>query len=469
MSGRYGRLGVVGTVLLVLIVACAGPSAIPKDQSQNTVYRVRRGSLEVTVSGSGSLQPQTLMNLAFPQSGIVRKVYVQVGDAVKAGQVLAELDTQDLSLQLENARINLRIAQIRLAQAQASARARPADLAAAQAALANAQTALEMLKAGPDPRDVEIARLNWEVAKNALWQAQINRDKTAGSPTSAPIDLDLAKARVGQSEMQAEIARLQYEKETAGPSAQQLKAAEAALAQARANVIRLQSQDPDLDVQLAQAQVEQAQVALRQIELRLEQARLVAPIDSVVTAINIVEGSPVGSGAPVITLADLSHLEMVVNLPEVDAAQVAPGQEAVIIPQAAPGTRLRGRVTAVAPMGLQMQGVVNFPVTIVLSESSPAVRAGMTAQVQITVARRENVLVIPRRALTTRGGQSFVTVLRGGQTETIPVTVGMRGDTMVEIVNGLQEGDTVVVPSVGTAQASPRMPGPGFFGPGIFR
>ncbi|WP_448591546.1 efflux RND transporter periplasmic adaptor subunit [Thermoflexus hugenholtzii] len=466
---RKGRWGILVSLILTLAVACAGASTAQSPQGQNTVVRVRRGTLEVTVSGSGNLQPHTLVNLAFTQSGVVRKVYVGVGDAVKAGQVLAELDTRDLELQLQNARTNLEIARIRLAQAQATARARPADLAAAQAALANAQASLEALKSGPDPRDREIARLNYEVAKNAIWQAQLTRDKTAGSPLSAPVDVDLARARVGQAELQAEIARLQYEKAQSGPTEQQLKAAEAALAQARANLTRLQVQDPSLDVQLAQYQVQQAEIAVRQLELRLEQARLVAPIDGVVTAVNLVEGSPAPAGTPAITLGDLNHLEVVVNLPEVDVAQVAPGQEAVIIPEATPDTRLKGKVISVAPMGFQIQGVVNFPVTIALEENAPSVRAGMTVQVQIAVARRENALLVPRRALIARGGQTFVTVMRGDQTETVPVRIGMRGDTMAEVLEGLQEGDVVVVPAAQAGASGTRVPGPGFFGPGFFR
>jgi HlyD family secretion protein len=466
---RKGRWGILVSLILTLAVACAGASTARSPQGQNTVVRVRRGTLEVTVSGSGNLQPHTLVNLAFPQSGIVRKVYVGVGDTVKAGQVLAELDTRDLELQLQNARINLEIARIRLAQAQATARARPADLAAAQAALANAQASLEALKSGPDPRDREIARLNYEVAKNAVWQAQLSRDKTAGSPGASSVDLELAQARVGQAELQAEVSRLQYEKAQSGPTEQQLKAAEAALAQARANLTRLQVQDPSLDVQLAQYQVQQAEIAVRQLELRLEQARLVAPIDGVVTAVNLVEGSPAPTGMPAITLGDLNHLEVVVNLPEVDVAQVAPGQEAVIIPEAMPDIRLKGKVVSVAPMGSQIQGVVNFPVTIALEENAPSVRAGMTVQVQIAVARRENALLVPRRALIARGGQTFVTVMRGDQTETVPVRIGMRGDTMAEVLEGLQEGDVVVVPAAQAGASGTRVPGPGFFGPGVFR
>ncbi len=469
MVKRWGGIAAFLFLVLSMATACGSSSAAQTGQGQSTVYRVRRDTLEVYVSGSGNLQPHTLVNLSFPQSGIVRKVYVQVGDSVKAGQVLAELDTRDLELQLQNAQINLKIAQARLAQTRATARSRPADVAAAQAALANAQASLEALKAGPDPRDLEIARLNYEVARNALWQAQLSRDKTAGMPGSSQVDLQLAQARVGQSELQVEIARLQAEKAQSGPSEQQLKAAEAALAQARANLIRLQAQDPDLDIQLAQYQVEQAEIAVRQLQLRLEQARLVAPVDGVVAAVNIVEGGTAGASGPAITLADLNRLEVAVNLAEVDVAQVALEQEAEITPEAMPDTRLKGKVIAIAPIGVQSQGVVNFPVTIALEEHPPSVRAGMTVQVRITVARRENALVVPRRALTTRGGQTFVTVLRGDQTEQIPVRVGLRGDTMVEILDGLQEGDVVVLSASTAPASSTRVPGPVFFGPGIFR
>ncbi len=465
MAGHRRSIVFLIVPILALIAACRDAST--PTPASNAVYRVRRQTLEVRVSGSGNLQPHTVVDLSFGQSGIVRKVHVQVGDSVKAGQVLAELDTRDLELQLQSARLNLQIAQARLAQAQASARAHPADLAAARVAVANAQAALEALKAGPDSRDVEIARLNMEVAKNALWQAQLNRDLTAGRPGVSDTELQLAQARVGQADLQAAIARLQVEKAQAGPTDPQVKAAEASLAQAQANLARLQAQDPNLDVRLAQYQVEQAEIAVRQLELRLEQARLVAPMDGVVTAVNITEGGLAGGNAPAITLADTSRLEVVVNLPEVDAAQVVPGQEAELTFEALADVRLRGKVVSVAPVGVQSQGVVNFPVTVAIEGDAPAVRAGMTAWVQIVVARRENALVVPRRALTTRGGQTFVTVMRGDRAQPVPVRVGMRGDTMVEILDGLQEGDTVMLPTTAAATPAPR--GPGFFGPGVFR
>ncbi|WP_448595241.1 efflux RND transporter periplasmic adaptor subunit [Thermoflexus hugenholtzii] len=467
MKGRVRWL-LGGLLFLTLIGAGAFfTQARGRSPALPETATIRRGTLRITLSAAGKIRPRAQAVLNFATAGTVAEIFVREGEAVRKGQSLARLDATDLELAVRQAEVAYLTQQVVYSQTVQGPK--PEELAAARAAVRSAQAALRALEQGPDPTDLEIARLNYEVAKNNLWQAQLSRDKTAGSPTASSVDLELAQARVGQAELQAEVSRLQYEKAQSGPTEQQLKAAEAALAQARANLTRLQVQDPSLDVQLAQYQVQQAEIAVRQLELRLEQARLVAPIDGVVTAVNLVEGSPAPAGTPAITLGDLNHLEVVVNLPEVDVAQVAPGQEAVIIPEATPDTRLKGKVISVAPMGFQIQGVVNFPVTIALEENAPSVRAGMTVQVQIAVARRENALLVPRRALIARGGQTFVTVMRGDQTETVPVRIGMRGDTMAEVLEGLQEGDVVVVPAAQAGASGTRVPGPGFFGPGFFR
>ncbi|WP_448595744.1 efflux RND transporter periplasmic adaptor subunit [Thermoflexus hugenholtzii] len=447
---RKGRWGILVSLILTLAVACAGASTAQSPQGQNTVVRVRRGTLEVTVSGSGNLQPHTLVNLAFTQSGVVRKVYVGVGDAVKAGQVLAELDTRDLELQLQNARTNLEIARIRLAQAQATARARPADLAAAQAALANAQASLEALKSGPDPRDREIARLNYEVAKNAIWQAQLTRDKTAGSPLSAPIDVDLTRARVGQAELQAEIARLQYEKLKAGARPEQLEAARAQLAQAQASLARLQ---PDaLTVERTRLQLEQARLQLEQARRRLEQATLVAPFDGTVIAVNIEIGQVVGAGVPggAIVLADLSDLYLDLTVDEVDVVRLKEGMPVEITLDALPGRSFRGHIDAIAPAATETGGAATYRVRVVLDDRDPVLRAGMSANVEIEVERLENVLLVPNAAVRRdrESGRAFVYRVVGDRVEEVEIRLGAQGETESEVLEGLQEGDRVALSEV---------------------
>jgi multidrug efflux pump subunit AcrA (membrane-fusion protein) len=109
------------------------------------------------------------------------------------------------------------------------------------------------------------------------------------------------------------------------------------------------------------------------------------------------------------------------------------------------------------------QGVVNYAVTIVLDETDPALRPGMTASAIIVVERRENVLLAPNRAIKSSGKNKIVTLLQNNRSITTTVTLGLIGDTYSEVVSGLQAGDSVVVPGTSTTQQM----GQGMEGPGM--
>jgi multidrug efflux pump subunit AcrA (membrane-fusion protein) len=104
-----------------------------------------------------------------------------------------------------------------------------------------------------------------------------------------------------------------------------------------------------------------------------------------------------------------------------------------------------GRVTYVASVAESQSGVVLFPVTVRLSPSELPVRAGMTADVEITTASQEDALIVPLRAVHTDGGRATVDRVIGDQIERVEVTLGLMTDTEIEITSGLSEGDVVVV------------------------
>jgi RND family efflux transporter MFP subunit len=199
----------------------------------------------------------------------------------------------------------------------------------------------------------------------------------------------------------------------------------------------------------------------------VDQARQVAPFDGTVVAISSGVGDQVSNNTAAVTLADLSQYQVEVTVSELDVEQIAVGQEVTLTLDALPDLTFVGRVADVAFMGSSNQGVITYPVTVVLDDPDPALRPGMTTAVSIVVERHEDVVIVPNRALQVSGGQRVVRVLYQGQEISVPVTLGLVGDTTSEIAEGaLQEGDEVVLNASSSSQTSNFVGGAGIMGLG---
>lgn len=435
-------LGVV-TVLVLFAVVLPRWMTPANDVANIETTIVRRGTLTASVNATGSLSPLREAQLAFSTSGTLTTLNVKAGDTVKAGQVLAALDTRELELQLAQAEANLMAAQARLEQLKNPA---PADVAAAQASVASAEAALLQLKV-PNPNDWAMAKADLEKAAAALARAQADYDRVGGA--SNPMIGMLPQALALQQ------ATLDYQKAQAAfnarfnPSDSQLKQAQAALEQARAQLARLTNPNPN-DLKSAQANVDQARAARDLAQARLDYAILKAPFDGVVTRVDVDLGSTVTAGRVVLGIADVSEYRVKLNIDETDIAKINVGQDVVITLDAYPGVNISARVSDVASNATIVQGVVNYVVTVSLSPKQPVpLKLGMTADAKILIANRENVLIVSNRAIRAAGNSRLVTLRRDdGTTQEVEVKIGMANDQETEIVSGLSEGQVVVIPLV---------------------
>ncbi len=480
--------------------------------------QVTRGNLVASVNAAGNLAPVSQVNLNVSSGGIVQDVLVAQGDKVKKGQPLLRMQAQDLVLGVQSAEAALRSAQIKLDQAKQGAKdtdftsaqakvdqakaslnklyAGPtaADLADAQARITQTQANLAKVKAGPSDQDIATAQQKVEQAKNALWGAQSNRDAICGRAKHPDDDPSCQsnRAQVNQSEANIQIAQNNLDALLAGPNPNDVTSAEQQVAQAQAALQKLRqgptaadvasakagvtqaqagldalAAGPDeLTVKVAQAAVDQAQVSVDQAKYKLDQATLTAPFDGVVTAVAVVPGQTIGGSANPITFADLSSLQVTTNVSELDRSRLKVGQEVDMTLDAVPGVTLKGKVASISPAGVLQQGVVNYPVTINLSNPDPAVAAGMTANMNIIVDSKDNVLLVPNRAIRSQGRQRSITVMVEGQQISLPVETGMTDGTNTEVSGqGLKEGDQVVLQS-SQSQNQFRGGGPNILGGG---
>lgn len=211
------------------------------------------------------------------------------------------------------------------------------------------------------------------------------------------------------------------------------------------NTLKLSALPNSTDLKQAEVDVQSAQVALNQAEQDLTGATMLAPFNGRVLSVNANLGDTVAANAVVIELADLSRLELETTVAQEDVVMVKDGQSATLTFDARPGETYPGKVTRIVPTRASTSGAVTYSVYVSVDQAPPGLLPGMTADADIIIAERKDVLTLPRRSIRANANSTVsVAVLQRGQTENRNVTVGLVGDLNIEIVSGLQEGEQVV-------------------------
>lgn len=203
---------------------------------------------------------------------------------------------------------------------------------------------------------------------------------------------------------------------------------------------------------VAEQQLTGARASLEYATTQLAYTRIVAPIAGVVASVSTQEGETVAANfaAPTfVTLIDLSRLEVWAYVDETDIGRIHVGQNARFTVDTYGDHQFEGRVTAVYPKAEIRDNVVNY-VTVVRFEPprDRTLRPEMTTTVLVTIDAREKVLVLPIRAVRREGDRAYVLSRRGDAIERRPVATGSRDESYWEIVNGLREGDEVLLGDV---------------------
>jgi HlyD family secretion protein len=375
---------------------------------------------------------------------------VKLGEEVKAGQLLAQLDTADLELALRQADIALRQAQSQARQLDEGPSA--SDLAAAEAALASAQAAYQELLKGSDRDQLAAARASVEQARVAVEQAQQAYDKIKDVPGASMLP---QSQQLQQATINYETAQAQYRVTARGANQAQIAQGQAQIAQAQAALDKLKKGPTKEQKEIAQASVDQAQVALEQAQRRLANARVTAPWPGVLTAVNAVQGTLAQPGAPAFQLADLNRFHIDVQVDEVDIANLAEGQRVTIEVDALPEQKLTGAVASIAPTAQTSATTgTTYKVRIDMDPTDLPLRAGMSATATITSSARDNVLLVPNRAVQRdrETSKTFVERLVQGVPQQVEVRLGLRDEQQSEVRAGLEEGDQIAIRKVSSLQ-----------------
>ncbi len=398
-SSRKSRKRLWIILAVTVCVLCGGgvvaakslSSSPPLDPSQMGV--AENGDIARSVVATGKVQPITEVEVKSKASGIITKLDTDINQTVHVGQPLAQLDQQEILDQVAAQKAQLAAAE---ASARSAAAAVAFDRVAAQAPDLpmfehSYQRALEMQKDGVvSQQALDDAHQKYLAAQNA-------RDKAL-----AQISVDIAR---------------QHQTE---------------------------------------AQAQQAQASLKQLEEQLSYTTVTSPIDGVVLSRDVQMGDAVSSilvlgstATLVMTLGDTHEVYVKGKVDESDIAKVYLGQAARIKVQSFPNKTFAGRVTKIAPLGVEKDNVTTFEVQISIDNATGELKANMTANAEIVLEEHKNVLTIPEQAVLydkDRNASVWVPDAHGKDGHrVVGVKVGLSNGSRIEILSGLRPGDHVVL------------------------
>jgi HlyD family secretion protein len=387
----YVSGSLIALVLIVLGVTAATHGGTKIDPTK--LAKVERGDLAKSVVATGKVEPITKVEIKSKASGIVKKLLVDAGDRVKRGQVLCELDRDEIQAQVNSAR---------------------AQLLASQAAERGAGADLSRAKVDAEGPDVPLLKRAYERA------------------------LKMAKEGV-VSQSSLDDAQKNYE-----------------LALNKQNVAKAQVLVLTAKEKQAGAQVEQDKANLAQLEEQLSYTTITSPLDGVVLSRDVEMGDAVssilvlGSSATLImTLGDTSQVYVKGKVDESDIGKVYLSQPARIKVESFKDKTFYGKVTKIAPMGVEKDNVTTFEVRVSINNPGGELKANMTANAEIILEEHKNVLQIPEGALIyDKDKKSYVQVpdpsAKDGARK-VAVNAGISNGAKTEILSGLKEGEQVVL------------------------
>lgn len=499
---KYKKIITTIFILLTVLLAACNGAAAPDLSAEAEMVEAFIGDLSATASATGVVEVGREARLALQSAGIVAQLPVHIGQTVQKGDPLMVLDSTDLQLNVATAEQALRIQEANLASLQKPAS--DAELAAAEANVRSAQAQLESLQAGVSADQLADAEANLQAAQAQISNAYSNLSQTQNSVTAAQIaaaEAKLASAiaqqktaqinydqkpsdssqqtlgnanaavAVAQAELDAllagpdanavsaaqanysnaiaqrDAAQANLDQLNAGTSPTQIAAAQAQLTQAQANLANLQQPPHPAQLRTAQAQLQQAHLNLQAAQEALANATLIAPFDGIVTAIHVVEGEFATGRA--IDLADLSTLQLVLSVDEIDIGSLAIGQTANVILETWPDQTISSQISRIAPSGIvdTANELIIYNVYLTLDQTDLPVRIGMTANATLITAERKAVLLVPNRAIQADRSKGIYTVqlVQEETVQTVEVTIGLRDRQNTEIRTGLTAGDRLRV------------------------
>lgn len=433
------------------------------------------GSIESTVTYNGSVKSVSTGSVAPKASGAVTAIYVQVGDKVKAGQVLMTIDETSYKHSLSQAQAAYAQAEAGYSQAQASLAQTESSRKSAEAAYAQAQAGYNQALAAYDS-----AVAAYENVKNgSTVQTEININQSVSTAQSAydtaldnynrqkalfdigaisQVALDSAKTSLDNALVALNTAKQNAEVTSSVTVPQSIAGAEAGVNQARAAL-----QQAEAGKMQAQAGIDQANFAVGQINATIEQAKagmeqakvavnmakdslanckVKAPISGYIASKNVVIGQTAAQGVEAFSVKNPDLLEVEINVTEAVIGSLEVGTKAVVTVKSAGDEQIEGNVSALGETKDAVTGL--YLVKVSVPSAGGAVKDGMIAATLLTTGSVENAVIIPQDSVFVSDEETYVYVAEGDIAVKKTITTGMSDEEHIEVLTGLTAGEKVI-------------------------
>ncbi|NLS78880.1 MAG: efflux RND transporter periplasmic adaptor subunit [Chloroflexi bacterium] len=502
-KGAQALSALLLAALLVFATGCQQTPAQSGAEDLTSTAQVTRGDMAEVVRLAGQVIPLDSRQLTFGTvGGAVREVLVRQGQEVEKDQELVKLDTSDLERRLYESQADLKVAEAILAEAQRAAS--QTDIAQAEAELASAEYALSQAKydlelatkAGLAPLEEAVANakaavqeaqdqlammeiqlnlssirtLEYQQAffQRAIRDAQTDAERKDNQEALADVERKMLQARTSRAnsmqEMRDRIADMKEAQAQAEAKLERVRsgqedptktlrlAQEQATAQAEAARKKLEDLRAGLDtdaIKAARTAFQAAEARVKDIEDLIAATTLRAPFSGIVFATFVTPDQTVGPSDNIIYLVDAKTLRVRAQASEMDVVRLQLGQPVRITFDTYPGLMFDGEMLELPLRGAQSQGISAFPIVTSLDPGESDIRPGMVANLRVVIGEKLDVLMVPTAAIRYQGIDTYV-VLPGadGTTEQRSVEIGMNDGIMAEVLSGLSEGETVLMPLV---------------------
>lgn len=391
-NGPGRRWAVIAGAVFIIAVAAGLFQLLRPLRIRVTTTEPTRENIQSTITTNGKVEPVKNFEAHATLPTTVRNVLVYAGEKVHKGQLLIQLDDADARTQLAKA-----LAQLKQAQSETS-----------DVQTANASSQAELTK----------AKLDAAEAQRSL--VALQRLKAQGAASQG--EVDAAKDRLDTAD--ASLAALQHK---ANPQAAQARTAS------------------------SQAAISNAQTAVDAARQLIADSNIAAPFDGTVYSLTVRRGNYVSAGDPLVSVADLSNMQVLTFVDEPEIGHLKIGEPATITWDALPGRAWKGQVTTV-PTTVVARGNRNVGELLTsVDNSDRSLIPNTNVGVVITTSSRQDALVLPREAVHEENGGDYIYVLQDKHLQRRAVKLGVSNLTHVEILSGLKEGETVAVNSLSPA------------------
>ncbi|NMF64174.1 efflux RND transporter periplasmic adaptor subunit [Brasilonema octagenarum] len=415
---------------------------------------VEAKDVTVRISASGIVQPVQSVNISPKNSGTLVQLYVEQGDKVTQGQIIAKMDSADIQARIAEARANLAQNQAQLDQVVAGNR--PQEIDQAKARLAQAEAQLAQARAGNRPQEIAQAQAQVDAAqaKAKYTTEQLKRYQSLyqqGAEKKQLLDQAISEDNAAKASLLEAEKRLSLQQ--IGTRSEEISQKEATVAESRAALQLSQAGSRPEEIAQRKAAVGAAQAKLKTEQVNLDNTIIRAPFSGIVTQkyANVgayvtptTSASSSASATSSSVVAVARGLEVLASVPEADIGRIKQGQQVEIVADAYPDQVFKGHVRLIAPEAVKEEGVTLFQIRVAIDTGLDKLRSGLNVNMTFLGEKVQDALLVPTVAIVTEKGNTGVLVPDAkNKPQFRPVTIGAQVKDQTQILEGVKGGDRI--------------------------